>query len=169
MACNSSKKVQASNGALDKMIAQERYQITVKAMQPMLTAAMTQISNSGLIAPGNTVNRIEVSGSGYFVRIEGDSVSANLPYYGERQIGGGLGNAPSIVFDGVATDFQITENEVKKSYSITFNSDTTAESYRLRLNIFPNLSSTIQVLSSHRTQIRYTGVVREIDQKQISK
>jgi hypothetical protein len=161
--CKSSQKIVVSNSSLDKMIARQAFKIEVNAAEPMVTTALAQIANSGLMRPGNTMSRIDVTGEGYFVKMDGDSITAYLPYFGERQMGGGYGSDAGIKFDGTARDIEITKDESKNSYEITFGSNDSTESYLFTIDVLNNLNTTVHVRSSHRNWIRYQGKAKELE------
>lgn len=163
VACGSTNKVAVANSTLDDMMEQESFKIAVRAVEPQVTAALAQIAGSGLLQPGNTVSRIDVTGAGYFIKLDGQNVSANLPYYGERQMGGGYGSDDGIKFNTTAKDLLITKNEEKHSYVVTFSVDNSSESYFFTIDVGSSLSSTARVRSSHRNRIRFTGSVKELE------
>ncbi len=161
--CGTNQKLLGSNATLDTMLEQEAFRIEVTAVEPMITNALAQIANSGLMRPGNTMSRIDVTSEGYFLKIDRRNVSVNLPYFGERQMGGGYGSDAGIKFDGTARDFQIIKDERNKSYEISFRANDSTESYVFTIDIQNNLSSTTRVRSSHRNWIRYQGKAKELE------
>ena len=53
-------------------------------------------------------------GTNNFLEVKGDSVSADLPYYGERQIAGSYNNRDvGVQFEGLAKDFELSYNDKK--------------------------------------------------------
>lgn len=160
--CGSSKQPVVTNAALDAMMEQETFQIMVTSAEPQVTSAMAKVASSGMMGAGNTVSRIDLTGQGYFIKLEGEKVSANLPYYGERQMGGGIGSDAGITFDTTASDVKITKDEEKKSYDVTFNVRNSSESFSFTIAISAGLSSSTSVTSSQRNLIRYSGKVSEL-------
>ncbi|WP_175416203.1 DUF4251 domain-containing protein [Aggregatimonas sangjinii] len=156
-----------ANADLDTMVQKERFEFNARTARPMVTNAISQIAQSGLLAPGNSVGRIDLGGTANFLKIAGDSVSANLAYYGERQLGGGAyGNNTGIVFEGVPQDMEITKDEKKERYNINFSIKEDMEWYNVYVQINPNLSGTVDVVSSHRTRIGYTGTVNALQEEE---
>lgn len=164
LGCVASQKAYETNAALDKMMSQKHFEIRAKFAQPMVTQAMNQVAQSGLMAPGNTGNQIDVSGSSSFLRIQGDTVSANLAYYGERQMGGGYTNDTGIVFKGVPENIEIVKDKVKQNYTIKFSINCKAENFMVNATAGTNLTGTINITSSHRNRIRYTGDVKVVEE-----
>lgn len=160
--CSASKKVLLTNPVLDTLMAQKKMRFKVTSANPVVTNALSQIAQSGLIPPGSSINRINLAGAGNFLKIYGDSVSANLSYYGERQIGGGYNNNTGIKFNGVPDTFEIVKDDTKKSYRIKFNIREQTESFNVYVQINRGLAGTIAITSSHRTGITYTGIAEEL-------
>ena len=159
--CSSTKKVIDTNPELDSMIEQESFAFAVKFVEPQVTAALASIGNSGLLTPGNTISRIDVTGSGYFLKLNEEQVSADMPYYGERQMGGGYNSDTGIKFNGTTKNLKIVKDEDKKSYQITFNVAKSAENYFFTIDVTTALKTTVWVQSSHRNRIRYLGKISE--------
>ena len=157
--CKSGQKTTVTNTALDDMMQKKSVEITIRTAEPMVTQALSQIANSGLLQPGNNISRIDLSGQGYFIKIAGDSVTANLPYYGERQMGGGYNANTGIVFKGVTRNLEITKNDKNASYSIQFSTSDTSESFNVTTVIGTQWNTSTDIQSSHRNRIRYLGTV----------
>lgn len=163
--CGASKQVKEPNAKLDQMMEESVFEVNIRSAEPQLTQAMAQVANSGILAPGNSMSRIDVTGSGYFIKMKGDSVSADLPYYGERQMGGGYNSDAGIKFDGVPKNLEIVKNDIKQSYLLKFSVDANAEDYFVAVVVGNNLTSTIDIRSSHRNRIRYTGTATQVERK----
>lgn len=164
MSCTSSQKMVENNEGVDDLITQRNFEIEIRSAEPQVTQAMAQVANSGVLQPGNTVARIDVTGSGYFIRVEGDSVAANLPYYGERQMGGGYGDNPGITFNMAAENIEITQDEQKKRYRVKFTVNNKVETFAVNAEISASASSIIYIRSSHRNRIRYSGRVVALEE-----
>ena len=167
--CGASQKVKEPNAELDRMMEQKAFEISIRSAEPQLTQAMGQIANSGIMQPGNTIGRIDVAGSGYFIKIDGDSVSADLPYYGERQMGGGYNSDSGIKFDGIGKNLEITKDDLKQSYTLGFSIASNSENYIVRIEVGNNMTSTSNIRSSHRNRIRYSGDVEALAKRPHSK
>jgi hypothetical protein len=160
LSCGPSKRTvapTAQSQRLDSLVEAQRFQITVQWAQPLLTNSMAQVLNSGLMPPGSNVARIDLQGTGYFLALEGDTVSASLPYYGERQRGGGYGSSEGIVFKGPAKELQLEKEESRQSHQVNFSISEKGESFQVWLSLLPNGRATAQINSSDRFSIGYEG------------
>ncbi|NNC70262.1 MAG: DUF4251 domain-containing protein [Flavobacteriaceae bacterium] len=171
--CASTKKThivkEKDTKALDELISSKSFEINSQWAQPQLSNTMVQLGNAGLFPAGSNAGNINLIGNSNFLKMEGDRVQAFLPYYGERQMGGAYNNNKTgIEFDGIPIDLEITK-EKKESYEINFNiSDKYSpnEIYRVMIQIFPNLTSTITINSSQRFPIRYRGRAKIIEKNE---
>jgi hypothetical protein len=148
---------------LDDMVAHKTFEIIVDRAYPQASSSMNAISNSGLLGPGNSIGRIDLAGDGNYLRVQGDSVAGYLPYYGERQFGGGYGSNDAIEFKGIPKKFEISRDD--NSYQLQFNVNDQSESYTIMVLMYPNLVSRITVNSNQRTTIRYDGMISELKGK----
>lgn len=165
-ACGSSSKMiepTAESGKLDEMIDQKSFEIVSEWAMPMMTNSINSIGNAGLFPPGSAGSRITLIGNPNYLRVFGDSVSAYLPYYGERQMGGGYNSTTTAIkFKGIPKDFEITKDGKDNSYDVSFEINDKMENYNVNLKLFRNLTGSISVNSSQRFQIRYSGDVAAI-------
>ncbi len=169
LGCGSSSKTPdatADSKLLEEMVAQKSFEIHSDWASPLVTTSVASISNAGLLPPGSTANRISLIGNSNYFKVMGDSVSAYLPYYGERQFGGGYNSdGGAIRFKGVPRDYEITTDENTKIRELRFQIKDKTENYRVLVQLYPNLTSNINVNSSHRLSIRYGGTVAPISEE----
>jgi hypothetical protein len=153
------------NKILDEMMENKTFQIASSWAQPQVTLAMQQLGNAGMLPQGSTVGNIDISSTSNYLKMENNSVKAKLPFYGERQFGGGYNNNEGIAFEGIPNNLQI-EKAKKEAYDIRFNirdKNSSAESYQVYIKLFPNLTSTITVNSNQRYSIQYRGRVNPLE------
>ena len=153
--------------ALDGMVTEKEFKIDVEWARPLLTNSLSQVMIAGLQPPGNTVGQINVMGNGSFLKMEGEKVSANLPYFGERQMGGGFNSNAGIKFDGIPSGLEIDKDEAKQRYDIKFTISEDIETYLVKLYLASNGAATIVVNSSQRTTIRFQGRVSALEDTDI--
>ncbi|MEM9143082.1 MAG: DUF4251 domain-containing protein [Bacteroidota bacterium] len=154
-----------AHARLDALVQQRSFEIVADWAMPQMTNSMTSVANSGLLPPGSAGNRINLIGNPNYLRIQSDSVSAYLPYYGERQMGAGYNSTDrnAITFNGVPKDFEIVKKKRDPGYDVTFGINNETEFYTVQLSLFPNLTGQIIVNSSQRFVIRYSGDIKEIN------
>lgn len=153
--------------ALNTMIENKSFEIVSKRAHPLMTSAMQQLGNTGLFVNGSTAGSIDLSTHTNFLRVKNDSVMASLPFYGERQFGGGYNNSSGIEFEGVPKDLQINKAK-ESSYEIRFvihDTHSNTENYQVYIKLSPNLTSTIMIRSSSRSSIQFSGNVHALNHK----
>ena len=162
--CSSTQKAsytEADTEALKNLVEAKSFEIESTWAVPQTTNSINSIGASGLLPPGSTANRINLIGNANHLRMEGDSVSAYLPYFGERQFSGGYATNNAIVFEGVPENYKVSKNKKNQNYKISFQINDKTESYKVTVLIYPSLNSSIRVTSSQRFPITYTGNAKE--------
>ncbi len=166
LGCGSSKSITLEDvDKMENMVYSKSFHIDAEWAIPMTTGSLTTLAGNGLLPIGSTVNRINIQGSRNYLTVKGDSVSAYLPYFGERQMGGGYNSAQGVNFDGIAKDFTIEKNEKKNSRTVSFQVNNKTETYQVTATFYPSGMSQILVNSSQRFAIRYEGTVSEIKEE----
>ncbi|WP_420601806.1 DUF4251 domain-containing protein [Flagellimonas sp.] len=165
LACASHSKNVATTAeidALQKLTSEKSFEIIANWARPLATGSLNRVANAGLIPLGSTANRIDVTGNGSYLRVLGDSVAADLPYFGERQMGGGPynSNEAGIKFEGIPRDFELIPNDKSKGYTMNFTITEGTETFQVSAKLFPSNSSSINIISSHRTAIGFEGKLK---------
>ncbi len=164
LSCSSAKSPEvtvAQMQELDALMKGKSINFEARWARPLVTTSLNSIANAGLLPPGSNINNIDLTGNTNYFRISGDSVSGYFPYYGEKQLGGGgyPPNNNAIQFDGVPEDFQIVKNA--KGYQVTFDIQNQTETYQVKAQVFPSKKGNININSTHRFPIAYTGNFEE--------
>lgn len=154
--------------ALVHLLESKEFRIDIQTAHPFNTAATTQVLSQLSPYTGNTVGRINVHGAGHYLEVSGENAKGSMPYFGEQLQGGA--NAGKIDIgvdiDGEIADFQLIKNDKKKRVQIEFDTEDStnpSENYEVLMTFFVNRRVEVQVTSSQRTNIRYTGSVEEIE------
>jgi len=171
ISCGSMKDADATtNAELNDWVNNRSFEIESNFAMPMNTAAVNAVLNSGILGPGNNSNQISLIGTPNYLRIEGDSIEANLPYFGERRMGGGYNSRDAgITIDGLLKDYRV---ETKRGmYIIRFDARDTQgnEMYSFTLNLSPNQNANMSVNSTQRTNIQFRGRVEAIEENDSEK
>jgi len=166
LSCGSTSSVNrdpARTDHLKKVVTDAHYEINSIWAFPLMTQGISSIANSGLFMPGNNASRIDLIGNFNYLKVIGDSVSVALPYFGERQMGGGYANSDTgITFDGIPEDYTVQWDEKKNRYQIEMKIRQRTETLQLIITVFPSLKADINVNSTHRTSIGYSGNLKAI-------
>jgi len=164
MSCSSAQKLSESErSALDALVNERSLIIESDWASPMTSTAFNQVANA-LLPPGSTTGRISLIGNPNYFKIKGDSIAAYLPYFGEGQLPGRRNNDHAIRFEGIPETSEVQWNDKKQRYDMRFGikHQDDNEMYTIYITIYANKSGTIDINSSHRTPIRYSGTVSSL-------
>ena len=151
---------------LHDLVENGSYEIISAWAFPLMTQGLSSIANSGLLMPGSNAGRIDLIGNSNYLKVIGDSVSVSLPYFGERQMGGGYNSSgQGIEFNGIPQKYNATWNAKKERYEIEMTLKQKTETFQFNITIFPSLTTDINVSSTHRLSIRYSGEGHPIEEK----
>jgi len=171
ISCTSTKVVtEAQRKEMESWGKETPFEIVSHRASPMATAAFSAVANSGLLAPGNTASSISLIGNTNWFKMKGDTISAYLPYFGERRFGNNFGsNEGGIIFNDTPIMKEITYNATKQRVEMHFrvkqNRDN--EIYDILIYIFPSHNTSMYVNSSERTQINYDGELKALKTEEI--
>lgn len=162
MACTSSKNSTTTPSTiLTDLVTTKQFSIISQWANPQNTVATSQIQAMGLTSSSAIGGRIEINGIINYLTLKNDSVFASLPYYGERRMSSGTGSIDQgIIINGIPNNLEIEQKG--STYILKFNvndSKVRNERYDIRLKLNSNLSSTIDINSTHRSGIRYEGKI----------
>ncbi|HLS31174.1 MAG TPA: DUF4251 domain-containing protein [Flavobacteriaceae bacterium] len=163
LADNDTKKVNTAK--IEELIEKEAFKINVDYAFPKTSSQFNQaVQNLNLSAVGNSANRINIQGEGYYLEIKKDSVIAVLPFYGEQYSGYQITTHDRIEFKGDSEKYEINADPTKKSNRtrISFqiaDANRIGEWYDVSLLIFENGKTDMQVSSSRRSIMAYRGEV----------
>ncbi len=142
--------------ALARAVDSTNYTITAEWAIPLDNDA-TQVLNA-LQPAGNIVNgnRVYLDG-GSQIHIVQDSIAMDLPYFGTRQISGGISGNTGIRVHGSFTSETKTDSKHPNDRSITIKTKEGSEFYNINLRLFATGKATLVVNSNQRQSIRYMG------------
>lgn len=159
--CSGSKNLMTNeeSNELETIIAKGNFAFEADWAFPRVTNSLVQLSNAGILAPGNSAGRISLLGNANFITFKNDSIHAYLPFFGERQLSGGYNNDLSIKFEEGAEELTYEPNKKNTSFELKFSGSDHTEKYRVFLTIFPNKTASVFITSSHRSPISYSGLI----------
>ena len=169
--CGSTKNDMASNSKekqlvqLKELIATKSYKFNAETAHPMQTYAVTQVTNVLLRNTGSTAGRISLMGNGDYIKVQGDTVNAELAYFGERRMGFSTDPMDNgINFEGKPKKYEVTEHSKKKILNIEFETGSKSEQYNVVMRVFPSKRATVYISSINRTAIRYDGEIVKLEE-----
>ena len=169
LGCQSTQNVVADpvkEKQLKEWIDNKQIRVLANTASPIATQDMNQLSF--LLPNGSTPNRIVLVGGQDFFEMKGDSIAADMAYFGTRQLGGEYNsNRGGIKFNGKYDSYKMEYDEQKKVYKLLFKINDNRESFNLVLKIFHNHRMELYVNTSHRTAINYNGFV-SMEDKQVA-
>lgn len=123
-----------------------------------LDATSGQLLNS-LNPAGGIVNgnRVLLDNGSYAIQVKNDSLIMNLPYFGTRQISGGLPGNTGIKVEQPLEEFMVSKIKKDSRRDITMTGTHNSEAYDVSVTFYAGGHATVVVNSSQRQSIRYTG------------
>lgn len=109
--------------------------------------------------------QIDLTTNPNYLRIAGNRVNADLPYFG-RSFTGGYGSGDGgINFNTIPEDYEIKRDEKKRKITIKFQAEGEGDNYSCILTIFGPESASLNIVSNKKQTINYTGFIHEIKVK----
>lgn len=161
MSCKSQQPTltQADKDAFNTLVLNQKYRVESDRAYPQASAAMQQLSSSGVLGAGNSAGTISLIGNQNFLTIKGDSITSYLPYFGERQMQVGYGGTDSAIeFNGVVKNYKVEKNK-NDGFTIKFDAVSHSENFKVQLILSPNMKSNIHLSGASRNPISYSGIL----------
>ncbi len=108
-----------------------------------------------------TGNPSYVSIGYFFLRINGKTAEAYLPFFGESQRGD-LSGEGGINFNSLIIDYKVIQQVKKGRYSISFKINDRKDSYRIYLDVFNDGQASLRINSLYKTSMAYIGKLGEL-------
>lgn len=144
--------------ALKTLVATKSFVFNAETAYPMQSYDVLRVTSALLRNTGNTAGRISLIGNGDYITVKGDTVQAELAYFGEVRIAGSMNPRDSgINFNGVPSTFDVSENDKKQMLRLEFNIKEKIEPYEVIMHLYPNKHATVFINCMNRTSIRYDG------------
>jgi hypothetical protein len=121
------------------------------------TGLMNTRGLENLLPPGSNLGHISLVNTQNNFTIKNDSISLDMPFYGERRFASGYGTESGLQFEGIPENVESSFNQKKNTYEFEYLLNTKTESLRISLTLFSNKTSRFTVNSSHRSTITYSG------------
>ena len=150
---------EAEQQRLDRIITDRNFTMIAQWAEATPDAGINAAANAGLFPPGSSPNRINLGENSNYLKMKGDSVFIQLPYYGERQVVKTYGQAEGINYEGLANDLKINRNSDRNYYDIDFKAKDRGESFICNLRLYGGTRGLLTIQSNQRNQIRYDGTI----------
>ncbi len=155
---------------LDSLYAKKDYYVKINVAYPFTSTATTQVANALLRNTGDNINRIDVRGDGNFIKIQNDTVSGYLPFFGESRTSSGAygGTDLAIQFDELLKDLTKKINTDKGKLELEFSAKqkrNNNEKYEVSIDIYPNEKVSVNIRPVHKTVMRYDGQLTEFSEE----
>ena len=155
---------------LKEIISQASLDISPRWATPQLTISLAQLNALGATGNNGVGSRIDIRGNTSYFRFSKDSVSASLPFFGDRHFGSLTSNIDQgINFDGVPEDLKIEQEGA--NYKIWFkirDKNLKRERYDVYVKVNSKLVGIIDINSTHRSSMSYEGRIEEKDDETAS-
>jgi hypothetical protein len=157
VACGSTKEVTETERAnLEKAVTTPAFTIEMQWAYP-LSSGSAQLLNSlqpGVRANGN---RIYIADAVNYIAVKNDSVFVMLPYFGTRQISGGLPGNVNIQVAQALDDWEARPEKKDNQRSLHIATKHKGESYDISIRLFAKGKATVVLNTSQRQSIKYEG------------
>lgn len=158
LGCSTQKKItEQERAALETAVTTPIFQIKAAWAYPLDTTSaqiLGSLRPAGGVVQGNSV--LLDSGQ-YTVEVKNDSVFVNLPYFGTRQISGGLPGNTGIYIKQPLDNWKVLSNKNNSAKNLRVTAAQNGESYDIAIRLFATGTANIVVNSTQRQSIRYTG------------
>ena len=105
-------------------------------------------------------NRINLTTNPNFLKVKGDQVIADMPYFGVAQSAIGYGSGDTgIKFEESPKKYNVEFNDEKYKAVLKFDANNKSESFNVILHIYKNGSASLNISSSKRNSISYDGKI----------
>ncbi|HSR61734.1 MAG TPA: DUF4251 domain-containing protein [Robiginitalea sp.] len=159
LSCQSS---QSAPGAADRSSAAKNYPLKVSFQADyvqMVATPVTALWN----ADSNSQHRggrINIAGEGHSLTLRGNSVNADLPYYGQRDMFRGVYDEPTIIFkEKTLENITYGRTADRKIVMLEFDVRQNTERFHVQLVILRDKKAYLLLNSPQRQSIRYEGRV----------
>lgn len=130
---------------------------TWSQLENVVTSKKFRFEARWAVPIGGRVSRIDIAGDNAYMKMQGDNLVMELPYFGQRQVAQMGGGNQGIRFEGTTTDISTGRNEKKNYYNLDFSTRNQSELLQCNLQVFSGMSAVLTVNSNQRNAIRYEG------------
>lgn len=150
----------------DKKAAKEETAIKeYEAMKALINSE--SYSFVGEWATSNKGRRINLMSNPTCIKMEAKNADAFLPFFGTAHSGAGYGGTEGgIEFTGEVQNYEVSFNDKKRKATIKFKSRSkSSENYNVSITISGGSSTSVNVTSSNRSTMNYSGSIKKLEKK----
>lgn len=129
-----------------------------RQMENTVTHRSFMFSANSVDTRSGRLNRMDNLG---YMKMDGDQVEMELPYFGSSQVSTTYGRTEGMRFEGAATDIATKKNETGGYYDLNFNLKNKSEVLECNLRVFSGMRAALTINSSKRSTIRYDGSITQ--------
>ena len=161
----SCQATQVAVNATNQDAAAKSYPLKIN-FQPEFVESLSQqgsitAGRAGIWQPWDSGKNM--GGDGYYMILSGNSVKADLPYYGQRDLFRDVYEKPGILIDNKTIE-NITygRSADNKVVALEFDVQRLTERFHVRLVIMPDKRAVLFLSSPQRQAVRYEGTVASL-------
>ncbi|WP_430468182.1 DUF4251 domain-containing protein [Winogradskyella ouciana] len=148
---------------LKTMVATKTIRFDAQTAYPFQTNDVITVTNALMRQTENANGRFSLSANNDFLEIRQDSAKAKLSYFGElRTASYADANDTSIKFDNIIEAYSVSENDKKKTITISFKVRNATEQFNIKMLLYPSKKANVAIYGSNRTTIQYNGDIEKI-------
>ncbi|HZG25668.1 MAG TPA: DUF4251 domain-containing protein [Chitinophagaceae bacterium] len=95
----------------------------------------------------------------YDLRVSGDTLTGNLPYFGRAYTAPVDPSAGGLTFTSTSFDYLVNEGK-KSRWEVQIKPDRSGNVQQLILNVFDNNTASLRVVSANREPISFNGYIK---------
>ncbi|NJN25446.1 MAG: DUF4251 domain-containing protein [Cyclobacteriaceae bacterium] len=110
--------------------------------------------------------QIDLTTRNNYLRVNGDKVEADMPYFGRAYTGGYSTSDAGIKFNHTPEEYELVTNDKKNRALVKFRVKGDGDSYNCTLQLSSLGNASLSVISNNKQGINYTGSVHELKEDQ---
>lgn len=116
-------------------------------------------------ASSQSGKRISLMSNPTYIKMNKKVADGYLPFFGTAQ-SGGYGSGGAIEFNGEVNNYILTFDDKKQKATIKFEAKgNTSENFDVIITVFGSLSTSVNINSSNRSTMSYTGKTKKLELK----
>ena len=156
--CGSTKQMPTAEKlyALKSAVENKKIQFEATSANAIGLANVSGINN--LMPMGSNQSNISLIGNSNYFIIDNDSIKMDMPYFGRQDVAKVYnGNDVGFQFDGKFSKYSQKFDEKKGQYTLNFSLNLKSENLNATLYLYSNNKARLDVNSSIRSAIFYSG------------